>query len=126
MNQQRILLLFPDITTEELYTLESMMKDMTETQQQNFLSIYKGRRKDKQMMLLLAAIGFLGVAGIHRFIIGDIGMGILYILTAGLCWIGTIVDMVNINTITLRHNQVQAAEAANIIRMMNHPNPLSY
>lgn len=35
---------------------------------------------------------FLGLLGIHRFYLGHIGMGILYLLTAGLCGIGWIID----------------------------------
>jgi hypothetical protein len=35
---------------------------------------------------------FLGLLGIHRFYLGHIGMGILYLLTGGLCGIGWIID----------------------------------
>ncbi len=52
------------------------------------------RRKDKMTALLLAL--FLGGLGIHRFYLDDTGMGILYILTGGLCGIGVIVDVINI------------------------------
>lgn len=35
---------------------------------------------------------FLGLLGIHRFYLGHIGMGILYLLTGGLCGIGWLID----------------------------------
>lgn len=40
----------------------------------------------------------IGVFGIHRFYLGHIGMGILYLLTAGLCGIGWLVDIIMICT----------------------------
>lgn len=40
----------------------------------------------------------VGVFGIHRFYLGHIGMGILYLLTAGLCGIGWLVDIIMICT----------------------------
>jgi len=42
---------------------------------------------------LLLAI-FLGGIGVHRFYRGSIGMGILYIFTAGLFGIGWLVDII--------------------------------
>ena len=41
--------------------------------------------------MLLASI-FLGTLGVDRFMIGDIGIGILKLLTGGLCGILTIID----------------------------------
>lgn len=36
---------------------------------------------------------FFGFLGVHRFYLGQIGMGILYFLTCGLLGIGAIVDL---------------------------------
>lgn len=121
MDQQRIIMMFPDIESEELYTLQTLMQGMDEMQQQNFLAIYKGRRREKNLMLILTLLGFFGIAGIQRFLVGDIGMGILYFFTAGLCFIGTIVDLINISSITLKYNQQQAAETTNIVKMVAQP-----
>ena len=35
---------------------------------------------------------FLGTLGVDRFMLGDIGMGILKLLTVGLCGVLTIID----------------------------------
>ena len=40
---------------------------------------------------------FLGMFGIHRFYLGKIGTGILYLLTFGLCGLGYIYDMWTLN-----------------------------
>ena len=39
---------------------------------------------------------FFGYLGVHRFMKGDVGMGILYLLTGGLCGIGVIIDLIKI------------------------------
>lgn len=37
---------------------------------------------------------FFGVLGVHRFAVGKIGTGVLYLFTAGLFGIGVIVDFI--------------------------------
>jgi TM2 domain-containing membrane protein YozV len=118
MSHQQLMMTMPDLQPEELAVLNELMNDMNERQKEQFLLVYRTKRKDKQTMILLAAIGFLGVAGIHRFIVGDIGLGILYFFTAGFCFIGTIIDIVNISQITNDFNRRQAVESANLVRMM--------
>ena len=48
----------------------------------------------KSTAMVLACLGFLGFAGVHRFYVGKIGSGILWLLTAGWFLVGTIVDLV--------------------------------
>ena len=54
-------------------------------------------QKNKMIALLLCI--FLGGFGIHRFYVGKIGTGILYLFTGGLCGIGWIVDIILIATL---------------------------
>lgn len=48
------------------------------------------------MALILAFVACFGVAGIHRFYVGKIGTGILWLLTGGCFGIGTLVDIIMI------------------------------
>ena len=48
--------------------------------------------------MILACIGFVFVAGIHRFYVGKIGTGILWLLTGGVFGIGTIIDVIMLAT----------------------------
>lgn len=106
----------PELEGEELITVQNLVKNFDEQQLMQFANIYRARRKDPMLILLTALIGFLGVAGIHRFIIGQIGMGLLYLLTAGICLIGTIIDLVNYKKLTYEYNQNVAREVAMIVK----------
>lgn len=103
---------------EEYSYLKQVVSGMNPRQTQNFILLYRDRRKDPQEILLFTLLGFLGVAGIQRLIIGQVGMGILYFLTAGLCFIGTIVDVVNHKSLTLDYNRKAAYESAELVKIM--------
>jgi hypothetical protein len=47
---------------------------------------------NKSLVVAVALWFFLGLLGIHRFYLGHIGMGILYLLTGALCGIGWLID----------------------------------
>lgn len=106
-----------DTTPEELIQIDAMTKNFSDQQLQQFVMMYRTKRKDPQTILLCCLLGLVCFAGIHRFIMGQIGMGILYLLTAGLCLIGTIVDAVNYKQLALEHNQKMIGETLAIMNM---------
>lgn len=109
--------MFPGMEYEERILIENTIKDLSDEQKQKFLMIYSGRRQDSMNILIFILLGFLGIGGIHRFVMGDIALGILYFLTLGLCYIGTIVDLINYKSIALNHNRQKMAEVLNMIRV---------
>lgn len=50
--------------------------------------------KSKTVALLLAI--FLGYLGIHRFYVGKVATGLLYLFTGGLFGIGYVVDIISL------------------------------
>jgi TM2 domain-containing membrane protein YozV len=112
---RNLLQLLPNAENDELNFIQGLLKDMSDEKVQQFAMIYNSRRKDPQTILLLTLVGFLGVAGIQRFIIDQIGMGLLYVFTGGLCLIGTIVDIVNYKSLAFEYNQKVARQVAGMV-----------
>ena len=112
----RVIDVLPEITGEEMLYIQALIKELDDERARSFSSVYRSRRKDPQMILITALLGFVGFAGIHRFILGQIGMGILYFFTGGLCLIGTIVDLVNHQKLAFEENQKIANEVFAMVR----------
>ena len=108
--------LMPSLEGDEMAFVQELIKDMNDDQSQQFAMAYMSRRKDPSNMLLFAVIGFLGIAGIQRFVSNDVGMGLLYLFTGGLCLIGTILDVVNHKKLAFEYNSKQAQQVAGMLR----------
>jgi len=104
-------------TPEELVTINSHTAGFSDDLLLQFCMIYNSKRKDPQLILILCLLGLFGVAGIQRFLVGQIGMGILYFFTAGLCFIGTIVDAINHKQLALEYNAKMITETLAILNM---------
>ena len=93
------------------------MKPMDDEEARQFAAVYRERRRDPVMVLLLVAVGLTIVgSGFQRFYLDQVGMGVLYLLTGGLCFVGTVYDAINYKSLTLRYNRRQADEVAAMVR----------
>lgn len=119
MNFNPTLLKFlPDISPEELSVINNRIGDFPEDRIAQFCTLYRSKRKDPQIVLVTCLLGLIGFAGIHRFLMDQIGMGILYFFTAGLCFIGTIVDAVNYQSLAMELNSKKIAETLAMLNMV--------
>ena len=107
-----------DVTPEELVTINSRIKDFNEDEVAQFCMIYRSKRKDPQLILILCLLGLVGVAGVQRFVIGNIGLGVLYFITAGLCFVGTIIDAMNHKELALEYNAKMITETLSMLDMI--------
>lgn len=95
MDQQKIDMYI--MTNQKYFPEEKIMylKDKLKTIDEEKFSLISTVELKDPMTILLVSI-FLGSLGIDRFMIGDTGMGILKLLTAGCCGILTIIDWFSI------------------------------
>lgn len=114
-----VLQILPELQGDEQIYVQGLLQNMTDERAHIFANAYRTRRRDPMNIMLFSIVGFLGIAGIQRFMVDQVGMGILYLLTCGLCGIGTIVDLITHKSIAFTYNQRIANEVAQMVSMMN-------
>lgn len=79
------------------------------------------------MVRIMAAIGIVAIPGLQRFWVGQVGIGFLYVLTGGLLWIGTIMDIVNCRELAFTYNREAARRIVHNLRISTttDPSPVS-
>ncbi len=112
----KIIKYLPELQGEEQLVVAQMLTDLTDEQAEQFSHVYRQRRKDPTITLMTALLGFVVISGVHRFYLGQVGMGIAYLFTAGFCFIGTIVDLFNYRSLTDAFNEKEALQVASLIR----------
>lgn len=108
---------FADITAEEMGYLNQATTGLDDKQKQYFYMVYQGKRKSQQDMLIFCLVGLFLVPGLQRFMVGQIGMGLLYLFTIGLCFVGSIIDLINHKSLANEYNQKMAYESFQITKM---------
>lgn len=68
-----------------------------------------GEAKRSWIAYLLWFLCLLGVCGAHRFYVGEIGWGVVYLVTFGFCGVGQFIDLFTIPGMVRRRNLVDRA-----------------
>lgn len=103
-----ILNIMPELEPDEMAFVQNIVRDMTDAQAQEYANIYRSRRRAPMVILVTTLLGFFMVSGVQRFVLGQIGMGLLYLFTGGLCLVGTIIDLINYKRLAFEYNVKEA------------------
>ncbi len=117
--EARILPLLASLDWEEANSLTPLLENMSEQNQNQFMSIYLNKRRDPVLILVCILAGFVGFAGLHRFITDRIGLGLLYFFTGGFLLVGTIIDLFRYKSIARTYNEKVAYQTASILSNFN-------
>ena len=102
--------LIPSIEGEELIYLQAITRELPEERLLDFITLYNGKRRKADEVLIGCILGFVLIAGVQRFMVRQNGMGLLFFFTGGLCLIGTIMDTINHKRLTFEYNSKMANE----------------
>ena len=98
----------------------NMIKEsgLSEEEKKQFDFEFEKRRKSETTALILTALGCIGIGGIGRFYLGHKGMGILYLITFGVFWIGTLYDLIKLKDLVQETNHKIAMQILQEIKYM--------
>ena len=103
MDQQRVQMYI--MTNQKYFPPEKigiLQEKLMYLPDERFAYIASVELKDPTTLLLISI--FLGSFGVDRFMLGDTGMGVLKLLTAGCCGIMTIIDWFSVQKKTQELN----------------------
>jgi TM2 domain-containing membrane protein YozV len=100
----------PELDEPERTFVEHLTAGMSHESIQQFAAAYRQARKDPQTLRLMAIIGIVAIPGLHRFWVGQVGVGFLYLFTGGLLWVGTIIDIFKFRVLAFSFNQQVARQ----------------
>jgi TM2 domain-containing membrane protein YozV len=102
----------PELDEPERSFIERLTAGMSHENIQQFAAAYRQTRRDPQTLRLMAVIGIVAVPGLHRFWVGHLGLGFLYLVTWGLLLFGTITDIVKYRELAFSYNRQAAKRIA--------------
>jgi len=103
----------PELDEPERSFIEHLTAGMSHENIQQFAAAYRQVRKDPQTLRLLAIIGIVAIPGLHRFWVGQVGIGFLYLVTWGLLLFGTATDIIKYRELAFGYNRQLATRIAN-------------
>lgn len=106
----RVVDLLPELEGEESQYIQQVISTMSDGDAKRFTELYRARRKRPSDILLFSIIGLVIIPGLQRFMLNQIGMGLLFLFTAGLCLVGSIIDLINHQTLCFEYNRKVANE----------------
>jgi TM2 domain-containing membrane protein YozV len=107
----------PELDEPERSFIDRLTAGMSHENIQQFAVAYRQVRKDPQTLRLMAIIGIVAVPGLHRFWVGHVGLGFLYLITWGLLLFGTITDIVKYRELAFSYNcQIAKRIAGNLLQ----------
>lgn len=112
----RAIELLPELEINEMNYLDMIFSNLDDDNARIFAQAYRTQRKSKSDVMIFCIIGLVLVPGLQRFLLGQIGMGFLYLFTGGLCFIGSILDIVNHKELTFEFNRKVADKLAGNVR----------
>lgn len=95
----------PELDEPERSFIERLTAGMSHESIQQFAAAYRQARKDPQTLRLMAAIGIVAIPGLHRFWLGQVGFGFLYLFTWGLLLFGTVTDVIKSKDLAFTYNR---------------------
>jgi TM2 domain-containing membrane protein YozV len=101
---------------EESIVLKSAKSELSTDQRLMFDNEYEKKKKSKLTAYLLWF--FLGFFGVHKFYLKKVGMGILYIFTAGLGGIGWLIDVFIMSSQINKANEAVAKDTVLEVKML--------
>ena len=106
----------PELDEPERSFIEHLTAGMSHESIQQFAAAYRQVRKDPQTLRLMAVVGIVAIPGLHRFWVGHVGMGFLYLVTWGLLLFGTVTDIIKYRDLAFTYNrQVAKRIASNLV-----------
>lgn len=106
----------PELDGDELKYVRNIIEDLDDAKAREFAALYRKSRRSANSIFLLILLGFIGIAGIHRFRLGQFGTGLLYLLTLGFLFVGTLYDLLTYEKRVFEHNKFAALRADMTIR----------
>lgn len=108
MQVEQLISQLPKADAIEIAYFRKSIADLSPAQKEEVFRRYQHDRVNPNLVLAFALIGiFFAFSGVHRLILGQIGMGILYFFTGGLCLIGNIMDAANYRELSWKGNKAR-------------------